>query len=225
MASIGKINYVGIIGSILAFISLVLPWWTMTLSTLALIPVSIDISIYLYKGTISFMGFTLDLPINVWYGWSTLAFVVLGGVLGILGSIIHDRGKIMLGIGGILILLSILIFAVALQIELSKGMSIPSPTGTDTPLQLPGIILFSSGSLTIMETQINYSNYLSFGLWLALVATIIMFVSFKRARVVTPSPPPPPPPPPPSITCPSCGAQIDARYNICPHCGKAIPKP
>jgi len=219
LANIRKINYVGIIGGILAFISLALPWWTMNLSTSAVIPISIDISIYLYKGAVSFMGFMLDLPISVWYGWSTLAFIVLGSILGILGSIISDKGKVMLGAGGALILLSMLIFAVALQIELLKGISIPSLTGTGTSLQLPGITLFSSGSLNIMETQINYSNYLSFGFWLALIATIIMFISLRKARVVTP-----PPPPPPSIVCPNCGAQIDARYNICPYCGKAIPK-
>ncbi|MBS7639876.1 MAG: zinc ribbon domain-containing protein [Candidatus Bathyarchaeia archaeon] len=31
-------------------------------------------------------------------------------------------------------------------------------------------------------------------------------------------------PPPPTRICPNCGAQIDASYNVCPYCGKVIPK-
>jgi len=34
----------------------------------------------------------------------------------------------------------------------------------------------------------------------------------------------PPAPPPPTRICPNCGAQIDASYNVCPYCGKVIPK-
>ncbi|MEM2568144.1 MAG: hypothetical protein QXH20_06735 [Candidatus Bathyarchaeia archaeon] len=73
-----KVNYVGIIGGILAFISLALPWWTMSMSISVggEIPIpgsySVDASIYPYKGTVSasIMGIpvSMDIPVNVWYG-------------------------------------------------------------------------------------------------------------------------------------------------------------
>ncbi|MEM0007007.1 MAG: hypothetical protein QXR89_01905 [Candidatus Bathyarchaeia archaeon] len=205
-----KVNYVGIIGGILAFISLALPWWTMNMSISAggEIPIpgpySVDISIYPYKGTVSasIMGIpiSMDISINVWYGWAALVLVVVGGILGILGSIISGN-KVMLVVGGILALLSIIIFAAGLQIELSQGMSIPPPTGTGTPLQLPALGLFSSGSFVLMDVPVNYSTYLSFGFWIALIAAILMFVAMRKAEKVAPPPTPveapaPPPPPP-----------------------------
>ncbi|MEM3580659.1 MAG: hypothetical protein QXH40_01050 [Candidatus Bathyarchaeia archaeon] len=200
-----KVNYVGIIGGILAFISLALPWWVMTMSMSAgeIIPysISMDLSIYPYKRTLSAsamgMSMSLDISMDAWYGWTALAFIIVGGVLGILGSIVSGKRAI-LAIGGIIALLSIIIFAAGLQIELSQGMSIP-PLGTGTPLQLPTLGLFSSGSFSFMGMPINYSTYLSFGFWLALIAAIIMLAAIKRAEKVAPPPqvPAPAPPPPP----------------------------
>ncbi|MEM2568143.1 MAG: hypothetical protein QXH20_06730 [Candidatus Bathyarchaeia archaeon] len=118
--------------------------------------------------------------------------------MGILGSIISGKRTI-LTIGGILALLSVIIFAVGLQSELSQGMSIP-PMGTGTPIQLPALGLFSSGTFSFMGATANYSTYLSFGFWLALIAAIIMLAAIKKAEKVAPPPtvmpsqvPPPPP--------------------------------
>jgi hypothetical protein len=204
-----KVNYISIIGGILALISLLLPWWTINMSVAVTeeIPLpgsySVDVSIYPYKGTISasMMGtsLSLDISMNAWYCWAVLVLIVVGGILGILGSIVAGK-KLVVAMGGILALLSIIIFAAGLQVELSQGMSIPPPTGTGTPLQLPKLGLFSGGSFSLMGTQVNYSAYLSFGFWLALVAAIIMFVAIKKVKEAAPPTPavaPAPPPPPP----------------------------
>ncbi len=198
-----RLNYIGIVGGVLAFISLALPWWTMTLSgSISGIPISIsvDVSIYPYKGTVSAspMGvpMSLDIPMNAWYGLAALVLIVVGGILGIVGSIMHAREKMMLAAGGALALLSILIFAVGLQSELLSGMSTPLPMGMGT-FQLPGIWLFSSGTFNFMGMPINYSTYLSFGFWIALVAAIIMFAAVKKAEEVAPTPTPMAAPPPP----------------------------
>ncbi|MEM3823502.1 MAG: hypothetical protein QXH87_01065, partial [Candidatus Bathyarchaeia archaeon] len=162
--------------------------------------ISVDVSIYPYKGTVStsMMGIpiSLDIPMNVWYCWVALVLIVVGGILGILGSIMHVREKMVLAAGGALALLSILIFAVGLQSELSSGMSTPLPMGMGT-LQLPELGLFSSGSFIFMDVPINYSTYLSFGFWLALVAAILMFVAIKKAEEIAPVPTPVAAPPPP----------------------------
>ncbi|MEM2971205.1 MAG: hypothetical protein QW270_02115 [Candidatus Bathyarchaeia archaeon] len=79
-------------------------------------------------------------------------------------------------------MLSIIIFAVGLQSEISKA-----PTIAGGPM----VGLFSSGSYNFMGLSMDYSTYLSFGFWLALVAAIIMLVAPMKAPVETaPAPPP-----------------------------------
>lgn len=164
-----KLNYIGIIGAILAFVSIALPWWTMSMSATAMeVTFSADVSVYLYQASASAMGVSQTVTMELWFGWAALALVVLGGVLGIVGGAIPDKGKMVLVVGGILALLSIVIFAVGLQTELSKA---PPVSG------FPGVGLFSSGSYNFMGASMNYSTYLSFGFWLALVAMILMFVA------------------------------------------------
>lgn len=162
-----KPNYIGIIGGILAFVSLALPWWTMTVSIMG---ISMSADLYLYK---SGTDTTVEIGLE-WYCWAALALVLLGGILGIVGSVTEYGKKLLIG-GGALALLSIIIFAVGLQMDLSG-----TPVG-----------LFSS--VTYMGA--SYSTYLSFGFWIALVAAIMMFIAPKKAPVETvPAPPPPPPP-------------------------------
>lgn len=182
-----KPNYIGIIGGILAFISLALPWWTVTLSSSIMeLTYSADISVYLYQVTVSAMGFSMTITMDIWFGWVALALVAIGGLLGIVGSMVIDKRKMVLIIGGILVLLSLIIFAAGLQNELSKA---PLTSG------FPTFGLFSSGSIDFMEISMNYSSYLSFGFWLALVAAIIMFVAAMRKPEETVSQPPSSTPP------------------------------
>lgn len=186
-----KVNYIGIIGGILAFISLALPWWTLSLSgTYMGITATIDLSLYLYKVTASAMGFAMDMPFTSWYNLLCLALVIIGGILGIIGSIILVKGKRVLVIGGLLALISIIMFAVGLQIGLSTGYSY----GT---ISIPPIPLFGSGTLSMMGITYNYTCYLSFGFWIALVASILMFAASKKAEAIPPPPPPTTAPAPP----------------------------
>jgi len=171
-----KLNFVGIIGGILAFVSLALPWWTLTLSAAGY---SVDVSVYPYR--VLAAGVTINM--DVWYGWAALALVVIGGILGILGGVMEYGKKLLVG-GGVLALLSVIVFAVGLQMELPELFTVG----------ITGVGLFSSGSFTMYETLINYLSYLSFGFWLALVGAVIMLVA-SRKRPVEAVPPPPPQPP------------------------------
>jgi hypothetical protein len=184
-----KPNYVGIVGGILAFVSLALPWWIMSISsTIMGMGISVDLSVYPYQ--VSMLGLGLsglgEIGIGLWYGWVALALIVIGGLLGIVGSVKPDKAK-MLAFGGALALVSIIIFAVGLQLEF---LNVPSTSGVSFGL-------FASGSLSGGELggSVNYSAYLSFGFWIALTAAIVMFVASKKKPVEAVVAPPPPPPP------------------------------
>lgn len=183
-----KPNYIGIVGGILAFISLALPWWTMSMSSsIMTMSYSVDVSVYPYQAKASAMGMSITFTMELWFGWVALVLVVLGGLLGILGSLLSNQRKRLLISGGVLALLSIVIFAIGLQNELLKAPVVPG---------FPTVGLFSSSSYDYLGASMNYSTYLSFGFWLALVAAIIMFIASMRKPVeAAPQPSPPPPAP------------------------------
>jgi hypothetical protein len=172
-------NIIGIIGGIIAFISLALPWWTMTAFGTSGVSFSGGVSIYPYLATAAAEGLSLEVTIDIWYGWAALVLVVMGGLLGIVGSLVRST-RLILVAGGLLALLSIAIFAVGLQSELSK-----SPLVSGWPV----VALFSSDSRFM--GYLNYTAYLSFGFWLALVSAIIMLVSSRRKLEVRSRTPPP----------------------------------
>jgi len=154
-----KLNYIGIIGAILAFISIALPWWTLTTT----IEITTSADLYLYQPSGTFGTATLATE-EAWFCWAALALIIVAGVLGIVGSATGYGKKMLIG-GGAFALLSIIIFAVGLQMS-SLGVTYG---------------LFATGS--------DYSTYLSYGFWLALVAMILMFVAIiiKSKEQTTPS--------------------------------------
>jgi len=199
-----KINYIGIAAAIIAFISLALPWWTMSMSARVEFmgikeSMSADISVYTYDARASAKAIGVKVSesivddFSIWYGYTALALIVTAGVAGIAGSLIVGKnGKMILFVAGILALLSILIFAAGLQSELSK---LTEAAGETLP-GLPEVSLFSSGSYTFMGASMDYSSYLTFGFWLALVAAIVAFISSLKHPVA----PPPAPPAAPQTT-------------------------
>ncbi len=117
--------------------------------------------------------------------WAALILVIVGALLALAGSTM-GKGRAMLIGGGLLTLLSIIIFAVGLMNDLS---------GSGMQVVFPGIGLFSSGGIAGLAT---WSTYLSFGFWLALVAAILMFVgSAWKPKETVATPPAAPPAPTP----------------------------
>jgi hypothetical protein len=172
-----KINIIAIIGAVIALIGLVLPWWTMSLSGSSLIPpitLQYSASIYLYQTTASGVGTSVTGPMNFWYGWVAFILLVLGALFGLAGGMLPARA--ILVIGGILALLSVIIFAAGLQNDLTRTSS------------LSGIGLFSSGSFL----GYSYTSYLSFGFWLALIGAILMLTALlKKSKAGPPTVVPP----------------------------------
>lgn len=158
-----KINYIGIVAGILAFVSIALPWWTMSVTVDS---TSESWSVYLYQQTVS----TGTAPnLNMWYAWAALGIIVISGILLIVGSVTSMGKKLLVG-GGVLALISIIIFAVGLQMDLSD--------------------LFS-GTVGLFSAPSPASAYLTFGFWLALVAMILAFVAYVRHPKEAAPPPAP----------------------------------
>jgi hypothetical protein len=176
-----KPNIIGIVGGILAFVSLALPWWTMSVSSSI---ISMDVSVYPYMAGASGIG--LSTEISLWYGWIALALIIAGGLLGIVGGVRSDKTRL-LKIGGALALISIIIFAVGLQIDFLTTLAT-----SDSPT----LALFSGGTISSSGIDLTYFAYLSFGFWIALVAAIVMFAASRKKPAAEVAPPLPPPPPP-----------------------------
>ena len=168
-----KINYIGIVAAILAFISLALPWWIMSMSMSSeLLNLNADVSVYLYQATASALGVSTTVSMNLWFSWAALAMMAIAGIAGLAGSVMVGKtGKMLLVVAGIVALLSIIIFAVGLQGELANA---PPVAG------FPSVGLFSSGSVSFMSYSMNLSSYLTYGFWLALVAAILALVSILK---------------------------------------------
>ena len=162
-----KINYIGIIAAILAFVSIALPWWTWTAT-------GFDASVNLYQAQATSGGMTIDLTnppagkaMNIWYSWTGLALIVISGVLLIAGSVTSMGKKLLLG-GSVLALLAIIIFAVGLQMDLTN---------------------VSDGNVGLFSAPTGSSAYLTMGFWIALVSAILGFVAIKMQPTETAKPP------------------------------------
>jgi hypothetical protein len=173
-----KLNFIGIIGGILGFVSLALPWWTITASYGAF---STDISVYLYQAT--YLGRSMSIPNEFWYAWAALALVLVGSVLALTGSVITAKRRVLLSLGGVLVLVGVVLFPIALQLNIPNAAVL---LGADAP---PGLGVFSSGSYSLGPFSANYVTYLTLGFWIALVGCILMFVAASRKVPAEPTAP------------------------------------
>jgi len=153
-----KLNFIGLISAILAFISIILPWYS-------IFSISTTFNLNLLDFANNFAniaqlvgGIPGGLTFQTWFIWVALALIIIGGLLGLLVSfIIRGKGKSLIAVAGILVLLSPIIFAVGLASQ--------------------GCQLF--GSATISR-NVTVSFFTSFGFFLAITATILMFISREK---------------------------------------------
>lgn len=225
-----RVNYLGVIAGILALVSLVLAWWTVGFMMSAFgVSGDIHLTAYLHRATMSMsmdgISETSEISVSALYSQLTLILVLIGGLAAIAGSlIVGAKGKNVLYATGFILLLSIFIYAVGLQSELSQALE---EEWTEAGLHgMPDIGLFSSGSTTIIVegTLINleYSSNLNVGFWLTLIAASLAFVSawkHPEAEVELEAPAE-------KITrfCISCGRVVAPDVKFCPYCGKPLPE-
>jgi hypothetical protein len=157
-------NSWGIIGCIIGFIGLALPWWTLDFKSTG---VTSNVSMYLYQSTTSGGGSqSFSFPVD-WYNWTALGLLLVGCIITLWASVFTENGRMMLLGGGVMALLSLVVFAAGLQASFSGG-----EVGI-----LRGIGLFSSGSI---GGSVKFSSYLTFGFWLATAAMFFMMLGWTR---------------------------------------------
>jgi hypothetical protein len=153
--TVPTINFLGFLSAIIAFLSLYLPWWTLT----------VDIyGISIYPWGWSEREMYVYRPQELSFIYMALAFVVIGGVLGVIGSFKVRGGKKLLIVSGIFAMLSLAIFAFGLHLFLGRTFVNVKTLFYSGP--------FNGGAYA--------SCYLSFGFWLALVATILSFIAYLK---------------------------------------------
>jgi hypothetical protein len=191
-----KASVFGIIGGILCLVSIVLPWWTLSLSGTGLgESFSLDASVYLYQSSVSMLG-QAQSQAGSWYGWIALALIIVGSLLAFVGSIVKARGRAVLGVACIAALFSLVLFVAAGQADIASSLSGSAgniPSGMN-------LGLFSSGSVDYLGVNLSFSTYLTFGFWITLVGVVLILASAIRkvpsavdATSDYCAPPPPPP--------------------------------
>ena len=170
-----KANAIAVLGAILCFVAIVLPWWTFINSSSITQSYGYngwETSAYLYQSThVVTQTSQQDVYSADWYGWTTLALVLAGTITSLAGSVGSWKSKAFLLSGAVLTLAGTIIFPVALSLNLNNSWAreagIPEGAG-----------LFSSGSNQGgYGVTFSYSAYLSYGFWIALTGTILMLVA------------------------------------------------
>jgi len=225
-----RLNYVGLIGGVVALISLVLPWWTMAITwTISVgeyrVTASEEVVVYLYKAILGSPSLSISADINLWFGALVIALMLAAGILGIVGSLFRMRSITFMASGGALALLSAVFFAFNMYMELQRPTTLVGG--------VPRVGLFSIGTFGLANTHI-YIAYLSFGFWLALATGFMMLIAtiwphqYSSVSERTPAEGAPlslrsqRQPATPHNYCTACGAALNEEAVFCSKCGKAV---
>ena len=151
---------IGMVASALVFASLVLPWWTASLTGYGIV---FSVSMYLYSPNVS----TPDVQMTNSWVWLVFALAMTCGLLGLAGSVGEKEinQKLLIG-GGLLMILSLFVFAGGVQLLVVGNVVMGAPSA-----------LFFSSSYD----GFSYLCYLSYGFWLAMAAAILMFFASTKA--------------------------------------------
>jgi len=155
-----KVNYLGIIAGVIVLTCLLLPWYTVTTTntTPTGTTETTSFTVYLYQVTTTVNGVEQATQLHVWLGLSTLILLSVTGVGCIVGSLRNGRkGRLMLVFTGILALVSVMTFGLALhQNNLAPQFSVPDYTAST----------FRSGTWQMAS-----------GFWIALSAGVLNLIS------------------------------------------------
>ena len=162
-----KVNVISIASAIIALASLALPWWTMTISLLET-PLSLNMYTWGVRSPTE-GGDVLLFDFADWYRYAALAFIVVGVILGLAGSVtVGRRGWTILATSGISIILAAIIFVAGLATDSALADATP-PIG-----------IFESEKISIPEFSYSISTYLHVGFFLAITAAILASISLLR---------------------------------------------
>jgi hypothetical protein len=165
-----KINYFGVVAAVLAFASLVLSWYTVTMTAVGA-SIKMDFTVYLYQiqGTVN--GVSATAFPNIWFVWGALALMVITAVGCLAGSVLAGRkGQLLLLMAGILALLAMVAFG--------GGLLNSNYANEDLePASAMGLFPANAFGITVdnaMQYGYNFVWSLSYGFWLAAVAPSLL---------------------------------------------------
>jgi hypothetical protein len=168
-----KLNIVGVVAAVLVIVSLLLPWFSVTMTSVDG-AINMDFSAYLYQiqGTVN--GVSATSFANIWFVWGALALIIITTVCCLAGSFLTGRkGQVLLLMAGIFALLSAVVF----------GAGLLGSSFSDTESEPASVMgLFPSNAFapitadTAMQNSYDFVWWLSYGFWLTLVGAITAFV-------------------------------------------------
>ena len=180
-----RINMLGIVASILIFLSLALPWFSssfdLNLGTIAGFPIGtvhFSLSIYFFGfiGTNNGVASVEAFP----YAFNIIFFIVLlvAGLIEVLASLTFgERGKWLMVFAGTLALISTPLFYVALGSTLSNMFLPGTQASASGGILTPGNLL-GGDVLTGTQVQTGASFF-----WLPILAGVLALVSIKIGTI------------------------------------------
>lgn len=225
------VNKLAIVAGIFAFVSLFLPWWSMSIEALGL---SISFNVYpgWFGGDLGNLATAIS-RIGGSIGWGAFektlgslrtagCLVGIGAFIAIIGACIKGgAGRGMVALGAILSIVGVFSFySTWSQLFASAGV----------PISVSRSITWGGISLAKLSWGWTYGLYLcGFASFLLLIG-----IATHPSKPSTPSKPVSirltPTVPERLIRCNSCGASVPADSDFCPNCGalvvkEAVPKP
>jgi hypothetical protein len=175
-----KINYLGIIAGITAFISLFLPWFTIELWTENLSS-TMSFTANLYQLTGAVEGVTKSMFLITWFNAGTFVLILASGFMCIAASLfIKTRKTILLFVASVLALAAMAVFGFGLA---NSNFAVESLNPSYTINQFPEGS-FGLSSEQSMQMSYDYSWAIGIGFWLASITSILAlsatFLSKKR---------------------------------------------
>ncbi len=174
-----KINYLGLIAGVVAFLSVFLPWFTIELWT-SNYSSTMNFSANLYQLTGTVEGITQSMFLVVWFNVGPLLLMAITGLLCLVSSFFAARGKrnTIFVVSCVFALLAMVIFGYGLANssfaveELNPGYAI-SQFPEDS---------FGLSAEESMQNTYYYSWQIGIGFWLALTVVILSLLAVLYER-------------------------------------------
>ena len=173
-----KMKYFGIIGGIVAFVSVFLPWfnielWTENLSS----TMSFAANLFQLTGTVE--GVTKSVFLLVWFNGGALILMAGAGLACLVGSVFALRSRALIFVlSGALALIAMAVFGVGLAAS-SFAVENINPGYTISQFPAGSFVLTAEQS---MQYSYDYSWAIGIGFWGALVVAVFALVAAFLSR-------------------------------------------
>ncbi len=176
-----KMNYLGFIAGIVAFVSVFLPWFTIELWTTNLSS-AMNFAANLYQLTGTVEGVTSSMFLLVWFNVGALILMLITGLLCIVSSIFaisRRRRTTLLFVSCVFALLAMVIFGYGLA---NSSFAVEELNPGYTISQFPEDSFGLSAEQSMQNTY-DYSWQIGIGFWSALTVVILSLLAVLNERI------------------------------------------